>query len=842
MSLTPAWQALSLGAGGQITSMDYHPLDGTMLIRTDTYGAYLYRAAGSCTGWGAAFAAPCWEQLVTASSIPSPTYSANPGTYPTEAGVVEIVACDSNTNVGYMLWEGFLYVTQNLQSSSRTWLKTTQTTTQAPNGGPKDQGQFIACDPNNPAIAIIGTPSGAFQTTNGTSGAPTFSTLSAVLAPTSKSVIVAYDPASTHPGGVTQHFMICSSGRGCYETTNGGGNLALTTSSPTTLEHLVGDKCSQFWLTDGTTTLHKYVSSWASITLPDGGQAISVDPNSSCGASLHLAVSRNGSGDMMLNVTNGTGSWTGPNFNQTQSATGAQPGWLNTANQLSAGAVQFNTLNIVYDSSSNIWAAAGLGVWTTPAPVAVNLTPWSSNNVGIEQLVINQVVSPPGGSPVVPVWDKGFFLVGNPDVFPTVYYNNATSLNPIMGGWAVDYAPATVGFLSGVQSSNLDTSKTAFAKTTNGGVAWSTWTSQPSNNSLSFGNIAVSTSADWLVHPACDGCGGGTTTPVYHTTNGGASAFTQITITGTPVFEPGQAYRFPLAADRINAGSYCIVDTSLNFYNNGGSGSAFTKVAASTAVDGGANADMLVSVPGQAGTYMYTSAGNTSTHLWINTNSCATASWTQCDSSFTNVLAVGFGSTQSGGGFPVVYAWGSRGGVFGLYMSTNSCALFVILNVPTSQQTWPKGTIDFISWVTGDPNVYGRVYVGYRGSGAAYIDKADACPWVNFSSVTANAALTGTVTLSAQHSGLVPVTGVSFFVDGSLIGTQTTGTGTPTTYSQSWVTGGVATGAHTLKVQATGNGCTSSGNSFSIPITTSYLMIRDLNPANDNMMLINVAA
>ena len=133
-------------------------------------------------------------------------------------------------------------------------------------------------------------------------------------------------------------------------------------------------------------------------------------------------------------------------------------------------------------------------------------------------------------------------------------------------------------------------------------------------------------------------------------------------------------------------------------------------------------------------------------------------------------------------------------------------------------------------------NVYGRVYVGHNGSGFAYIDTQNACPWVGWtSSFYPNVALTGTVTLQAQHSGLVPVGLVSFYVDSTLIGTQTTGTGTPTTYSQSWVTGGVAHGAHTLQVTATGNGC---NGSFSIPITTSMLI-----PANDNVpMYLNKVA
>lgn len=825
-TFTPQWQALSLGAGGQITSLDYHS-DGTLLIRTDTYGAYLYRSAGTCTNWGNNYASPCWDQLVIYSGIsPAPTYAANPNTYPTEAGVVEIVACDSNTNVAYMLWEGFLYVTQNLKSAPPTWTRTTLTTTQGPNGGPKDLGQFIACDPFNPDIAIIGTPAGAFQTTNGTSVTPTFTTLSTVLAPTSKSVVVAFDATSSHPGNVTQRFMICSYGRGCYVTTDGGANLALTTSGPTTFSHLIADKFSQFILVNNTTTGRIFTTSWASFTMPDTAQAIAADPASASIGANKLVATRSGSGDLMISTNNGASGWTGPNFNQTQSATGAQPGWLNTANQTSGGALSFNTLNIILDSSSNAWIAAGLGVYTTPGPVAVNLTPWSSNNVAIEQLVVNQILAAPGVSPVVAVWDKGFLSVRNPDTYPSVYYNNSTSLNPIMGGWAVDYAPATVGFVSGVQDSNLDTSKTAFATSADGGVSYSAWPTTPSNNGLSFGNLAVSTSLNWLVHPACDACGGGTRTPLVYTTNGGSS-FTNVTIAGTPSFETGQAYRFPLAADRVTAGSYCAVDVNLNFYNTTNIASGLTLVATSSAVDGNANADMLVSVPGQAGTYMYTSAGNTSTHLWKNANSCVAANWVSCDSGFSNVLAVGFGSTASGSGFPITYAWGSKGGVFGLYASSSAsaCASFSLLNVPASQQSWPRGTVDFISWITGDPDIYGRVNVGYRGSGPTYIDTADACPWVAFTNIVPGQALTGaSVTITAEHSGKPVVTGVGFYIDGVQIGATQTG---QTSYSVSLNASGQTPGAHTLKVQAAGNGCSlgGTGNFKSIPITTS---------ANDN--------
>ncbi len=126
-------------------------------------------------------------------------------------------------------------------------------------------------------------------------------------------------------------------------------------------------------------------------------------------------------------------------------------------------------------------------------------------------------------------------------------------------------------------------------------------------------------------------------------------------------------------------------------------------------------------------------------------------------------------------------------------------------------------TLDFLNQLTGDPNVYGRFYAASRASGTKYIETADACPWVNFSDINPKDNVSGTITLTATHSGLVPVTDVQFSVDGTNIGSAQTGAGP---YSVSWNTGGVANGAHTLKVQAAGNGCTTTSNSFSIPVTT----------------------
>src|SRR5882724_9340712 len=52
------WSTLKIGGGGFVTGIDIAS-DGTKVVRTDTYGAWLYNTATNL-----------WQQLVTASSMP----------------------------------------------------------------------------------------------------------------------------------------------------------------------------------------------------------------------------------------------------------------------------------------------------------------------------------------------------------------------------------------------------------------------------------------------------------------------------------------------------------------------------------------------------------------------------------------------------------------------------------------------------------------------------------------------------------------------------------------------------------------------------------------------------
>ena len=836
-----------------------------MLAATNTYGAYLYKATGTCAGaasggWGTSYSAPCWEQLFTATSIQSPSLTIANGL---NQGVLEAVSCNNNTSDAYAFFNGNLWVTTNLKAvaSSRVWSQTPLTNAIGGNQGiSAGTGPAIACDPANPNLVYAGVPGNLKVTSNGLSGASaSFANVSGVGTTGTLPSLTVFDPESSTgtcsqfsgTPACTLHFWVFTDGTGVYETYNGGSSFTKTTSGPTTASGSCGqggycfrmqaDQFSQLWAAIGDAKLYKYIpngtagsGTWSSSTpgvLNSSVAEFAIDPSSGSAGSLRIAAS--GPDGSIALTTNGGSSWTGAGVSMTFSASGTQPPWLGNANQASGGVLYLANQDMIFDGSGNLWSAGGIGVWeTASASVAVNGN-WAANSIGIEQLVTDRVASASGNSPVLAFWDRAFFLSQNPDVFPSRYwpdYIYSTSYGPINGGWALDFAAATQNFFTGWAGQNNVTP----AYSSDGGTTWTIWANSPSPNNIG-GAIAASTTTNWVAVPAASGSGA---SDLWYTTNGASSAWQAATISGeTTPYTNGTGYGFPIAADSVTANAFCLIDSANNIFASTNSGANWTLRNSGT-ISGIKYNDALKAVPGQSGVFYYSGGnaggGSTGFHLWKitkTTNECDTA--TDVNSSITNIYGFGYGAPLPGGnGFPTIYFYGEYNSVLGLYEIDNGGTTPTLINVPSSAQTWPNNSVDFVKDVSGDMNVYGRIYVGFNGSGAAYIDTAGACPWVNFSNTKPTAALTGTVSLQAQQSGLVPVISVSFYVDiSTLIGTQTSGSGTPTTFTQSWVTGGVSHGAHTLTVTATGNGCSGS---FTIPITTSYLLSHDLNPANDN--------
>ena len=104
-----------------------------------------------------------------------------------------------------------------------------------------------------------------------------------------------------------------------------------------------------------------------------------------------------------------------------------------------------------------------------PTSGATEYTPvtWTDQSVGIENLVANEIIVPPGGDPVLASWDRPFFYITNPNAYPSTY--GPVNSDNIVAGWSVDYASSNPSFLVGL-ADWWGTEESGYS--TNGGQTW----------------------------------------------------------------------------------------------------------------------------------------------------------------------------------------------------------------------------------------------------------------------------------------------------------------------------------------------------------------------------------
>ena len=359
----------------------------------------------------------------------------------------------------------------------------------------------------------------------------------------------------------------------------------------------------------------------------------------------------------------------------------------------------------------------GTGVWvTTQAPTsgATQNTPvtWTDQTAGIENLVADEIIVPPGGNPVLASYDRGFFDISNPNAYPSTY--GPVDWDTLAAGFSVDYASSDPSFIVGIAEwwGNEES-----GYSTNGGQTWTKFPTEIPGGGSSFigGTIAASTPKNIIWAPSSGN-------QPYYTLNGGTT-WNPITLPGVSSWS-GFDFAWYLdqrsvTADRVLANTFYLYDPGHGVFSTSNGGSSWTKVySGSIGPDDGFNSTIM-SVPGEASNLFYTggpvgtpSPTPANEPFYRSTNGGAT--WTTIPN-VLDVFCFGFGAAAPGQSYPAIYIVGYVNNVYGIWQSTNNAQSW------TNIGTYPTGELDQIFTISGDPNHYGEVYLGFRGGGYAYL-------------------------------------------------------------------------------------------------------------------------
>lgn len=682
-----SWANVPINGGGFVTGIVFNPARKDLVYaRTDIGGAYRWNAAAGTwtplTDWISESDSNLFgiESVATDPVDPNRLYLAA-GTYVNQWAPNGAILRSTDQGAGF-------------------------TTIPLPFklGGNEDgrsMGERLAIDPNDDAVLYLGTRlNGLWRSTD--FGSTWRQVASFPVSGSTSSGIglgfVTFDKSSGHAGSPTSTIYVgaADSRTNLYRSTDAGATWSAVPGQPTGQlpQHGVLAANGQLYLSYGNAPgpngisagsvwrLNAATGAWTNVTPPPDGSGyttygyagLSVDPQHP-DTVMVATMDKWWPHDEIYRSTNQGASWTpiSPHAVLDNSAAPHERAvvgsWIGTL-----AIDPFNSDHVLYGTGGGMWGSDD----ATNADQGA-ATHWSIRSKGLEETAVLGLISLPGGAPVISA-------LGDVSGFThTSLTAEATTqlTNPQFGNTTgIDFAQNFAKLVARVGTGSGTTAATG-AYSTDGGLSWKTFAQVP-HSGAQAGSIAVSadgTTFAWT--PENDG--------TYYSRDHGA---TWSATRGLP------------------AGAQVVADRSnpSGFYGlSGGTLYASTDGAASFAV-------RATSLPGGS----LKAVGGVQGDLWLAASDSGLLHSTNGGLSFAKLATaqsaqgIGFGKPAPGAAYQAVYLIGTVNGVFGVYRSTDEGASWLRINDNQHQYGY-LGTI-----ITGDPDVFGRVFLDSNGRGVIY--------------------------------------------------------------------------------------------------------------------------
>jgi hypothetical protein len=690
------WTILSSGAGGFVTGFDSNADGSVKVARTDVGGAYRWLESESR-----------WRPLLTFDGVDAPEQA----DYKVEATAIAPSDPDRiYMSVGATLNEPAGRILVSFDGGV-TWASSNQRFAIHGNADHRTTGERLAVSPSDPDIVVLGTRTeGLWRSVD---AGTTFTRIESVGVGTNP------DGADGDPAGVT--FVVFADDDTVYAGLGGVGVLrsidrGLTWSTliessglPYDAEVAVDGRVwvvvrnpGQVWRIDGADAVDvapKDNTRFETVTVDP------FDPDRVLIGGIGL-----GTGDLFLSEDAGD-SWSG--LDLTTSCPSIP--WID---QYPFDFFPTGSLRFDRSDEGDIWIPEGFLVWRA---TIVNRTLMAvCETDGIEELVSNDVVIPPGGQPVTAHWDRALFWHGsnNPTdavVSPASRFNSA---------WDLDWSPADPDFVVAVvgdQRFCCRDEDDAFASgfSVDGGRTWETFGSYDEDHpaSLRFGNIAVSSSDTanivWL--PSRDGA--------PHYSRDGGRSWTPVELPGTEsdrnddgTYSGGSHANFflnrrVLAADRVAPDTFYLYHRDLGLFRSVDGGARWALQPSENLPTGwtiGHFSAQLVSSPTVEGHLLFTPGLQNAGPVPAYESLDGGATWRALPG-LSDVTAYAFGAPIVGD-TPAVYLAGRVDGTNGVWRSVDGVQSWELVSDA------PGGNYQMIRTLGASLDEPGAVYVGFSGT------------------------------------------------------------------------------------------------------------------------------
>ncbi|QUL57309.1 xyloglucanase [Paenibacillus tritici] len=364
----------------------------------------------------------------------------------------------------------------------------------------------------------------------------------------------------------------------------------------------------------------------------------------------------------------------------------------------------FNSDRMMYGTGATIYGTNNLGAWDTGGKVKISVMA-----KGVEETAVLGLISPPAGAHLITaLGDVSGFRYEDLTAAPVKFQTSPS--------WAstnsIDYAeldPAYVVRVGGVDKEKYPNGKSIGISNDNG-KNWYMPNAEPSkggSTTVGQGQVAVSASGNALLWSTSD-------IGVFYSKSGGNSWTAS---SGIPAGAK-------IASDRVNPNKfYGFYEGKL--YVSTDSGAAFTATAATglpanneNGLQPGQAQVSLKAMPGVEGDIWFAGGHPQDKYgIWHSTNSGA--SFTKLGN-VEEADLIGFGKAAPGENYMALYTVAQIDGVRGVFRSDDAGANWVWINDDNHQYARINMAI------TGDPRIYGRVYLGTNGRGTLYADPVNA--------------------------------------------------------------------------------------------------------------------